>query len=108
SGVRRGDGPDGLGALEWRQVEITHAAEADFSVLDQLADGRPALFDLFIGLGPVHLVEVDDVHAKPAQTGITFGEHAASSQRFPDLAAVAFPHAAALGRDEHLVTPSGD
>ena len=76
--------------------------------VDQLADGRPAFLDLLVRLGPVDLVEIDRLDLQAAQAGVALGEHALAPQRLADLAAVAFPHAAALGGDDHVVAAPGD
>ena len=60
---------DLLRALHLFNVEIGHADVADLALLFKFRERRPALFDLFFGIGPVDLVEVDGVAAEAAERG---------------------------------------
>ena len=65
----RGDGGDLHDALHLRDAEVGDADPADFSFALEVGHGGPALFDVFVGLGPVDLVEVDGFDLQAAEAG---------------------------------------
>ena len=70
-GVRRlvgGDRGDFEGALHLRDAEVGDPDPADFSFALQVGHYSPAFFDVFVGLGPVNLVEVDGFDLETAET----------------------------------------
>jgi hypothetical protein len=44
----------------------------DLALLFELGQGCPAFLDVFLRLGPVDLVQIDDVDLEPSQAGVYF------------------------------------
>ena len=98
-------GAIGADALHLRDIEIRHADPAHLALLLAVGQRAPALFDIFLGLGPVDLIEVDDVHFEAAQAGFALAADGIRLQALVDLA-VLVPVALALGEDVRAVGAS--
>ncbi len=66
-GLEGGDGGDFEGALHLGDTEVGDADPADLAFALEVGHGRPCLFDLFVGYGPMDLIEIDGVDLKAAQ-----------------------------------------
>ena len=66
-GLLRGDRGDLHDAFHLRNGEVGDADPADFSFALEVGHGGPALFDVFVRLGPVDLVEVDGFDVETAE-----------------------------------------
>lgn len=67
--LQRRDGRDFRDTLHLLRAEIRYADPAHLAFLFQLRQFAPTLFNVFLGLRPVNLVEVDYIHFEAAQTG---------------------------------------
>jgi hypothetical protein len=65
--LQRVDRPDRLRAPQLVHAEVRDAGAANHALLPELAERRPALLDVLVGLGPVDLVEVNGVYPEPPQ-----------------------------------------
>jgi hypothetical protein len=99
--LQRGDGGDFLCTHQLSNVEVGDADVANFALLLQLGHGAPALFDIFVGLRPVHLVEIDDIEFETAEAVFSFFQYGIAFETFHDFA-IGVPDAFALGEDVRL------
>ena len=65
--LQRLDRRDRLRAAQLRDVEVRHADVAHEPLGLQLGERRPPLLDVLVGIGPVDLVDVDDVELEPRE-----------------------------------------
>src|SRR5713226_7213103 len=87
---------DLLSTLHLLDTEVRNADMAHFSLLLQCGEGTPALFNIGIRIGPVDLIQVDDVNAEPFQTSFDFTPQRGGFEimaHFPML----IPHQGTLG-----------
>src|SRR5436190_20266972 len=75
-------------------AEIGNADIADLPLLLQRGHCLPALFQLLVRLGPVHLVEIDRVHLKPPQASLAFASHGIGLEAVANMATLIPSHAA--------------
>ena len=102
--LQRSDGMDRLGAAHLADAEVGRARVADLALLDHAGDLGPRLFHVGVGVGPVDLVEVDHVHAQPAQAALRLLAHARRLQPVEDRAlGRVIPDQAALRRQDHAI-----
>src|SRR5674536_171739 len=75
----------------------------------QLGHRAHGLLDRYVGVHPVLVVEVDDVHAEPLQRGVTGLPHVLGPPTdTANRRVVRLPNDAELGGEHHLVAPAGD
>ena len=70
--LERDGGVNLLHAFDLLDGEIRYAEVSNLALIEKPGHFLPGLFDVFVGVGPVHLVEVDDVDAESFQAGMTF------------------------------------
>jgi hypothetical protein len=80
-------------------VEIGHADVPDEPLLLQLGQGRPALFDVLLGVRPVNLVQVDRVDTQPPQARLGLAQDGVPLQAVPHMAGAVVQQ---RGLREHL------
>src|ERR1700691_881946 len=97
--LQRCNGRDGLRAAHFVRIEIGHTDPAHFAFALKLRHGGPAFLDVRVRLGPVYLVEVDNVQLETAQAGFRFGADGVRFQALANLAALV-PNALAFGKHE--------
>ena len=68
--LQAGDRRDLLPAFHLVHIEVRHTDPAHLALLAKAREQLPRRFDLVIGIGPVDLVEVNGLHAQPAQRGM--------------------------------------
>ena len=98
-GLEGVDVADGLAALELLDVVVADADPPHLALVDQLCHHAPGLLDRRPRrpVGPVELVEVDPLHAEPAQARLALAADRLRAQVVPDLAlGQPVPDAAAL------------
>ncbi len=83
-------------------VEVGDADPADFAFLLKTGHFGPAFFDVGIGLGPMDLVEIDNVDVKAAQAVFAFLADGGGFEGGHDFALVV-PGAFAFGEDVGFV-----
>ena len=101
--LQRSDRRDGLGTRHLRRIEVGNANPADLAFFFQLRHGRPAFFDIFIRLRPVHLIQVDAFDVEPTQACFAFAADGVGLQTLADLA-ILTPDTFALGEHVRLWT----
>ena len=67
---------NGLRPPELGHAKVRYAAVANFAFLHQIGNGGPAFFNVFVGIGPVDLVEINDVNVQTAQAVFRFAADA--------------------------------
>ena len=112
-GIRRLQGSDGSDlrdALHLRDGKIRYADVSNLPFFFQLRQRLPAFLDFIFGIGPVDLVEIDDVQLQAAQARLQFVADGIALQAamnlilgLPEFLA---PDHRALGKDVGLLLPS--
>ena len=90
---------DGFESLELLDAVIGDTDLAHFALLLEFDESLPTFFDVFIGLGPVHLIEVDAVDAQSFEAGIAFFDDAVALEHFVDGLGVTHDSTAFGGHD---------
>src|SRR5262249_36933633 len=85
---------DGLGAPHLIDVEVGHANVADLAFLLQFGQRLPALLNLIVRIGPVNLIQIDGLHAQPAQAGLALAADRVGFQAVTDPPGLVPDHAA--------------
>src|SRR6185312_8942195 len=100
--LQRSDGRDFRDARHLGGVEVADADVAHLAGFPQLFAGGPAFFDVFLGLRPVDLVEIDGVDVEAAKAVLAFFEDGGLFEALVDDA-VRPPAPLALGEDVRLL-----
>ena len=104
--LQRGDGVDGDGAADRGGRRLRQPEVADLALLHQLGHRADRVLDRHPPVDPVLVVQVDHVDAQPAQAGLRAGADVLGAA--VDDHRVATAGQRELGRQLHLVPPSGD
>ncbi|MBA7694937.1 hypothetical protein ES703_103553 [subsurface metagenome] len=70
--LKRGDGVDLLHAFDLLDVKIRYAEVSELAFVRQFGHFFPGLLDVFVRLGPMHLIKVNHFYAKSFQACVTF------------------------------------
>src|SRR5215472_970050 len=96
--LERSNGSDRLRTFHLSGAEIGNTDVAHLAFPLQARHLGPAFFDVFVGLGPVNLVEVDGVDFQAPQTDFTLTADGCSFQRTADPS-ILVPDTLTLGED---------
>src|SRR5271163_662915 len=90
--------------LDLRRTEIADADEPDLAGALKFRHRRRRFLNRHVGIGPVHLIEVDDVGAETSQRIVNFFMNASLAGVAERLSVL--PVKADLGGDDDVLTPS--
>ena len=103
------DRPKPLGSLQIAHgvMKVQNPGKPDFALLNQSADFVPRVFQAFVVVRPVNLIEVDDINPEALQARFAFAADACAREIVPDVV-LPIPDQSALAGDDDAGAAIGD